>query len=229
MNKDEFQRAAFERMLEGNRMSFRDVFRLGFNALLDPFRFIFILMPGPSGYVLRRVGYKKLFKNLGRNCILDVGMQIVGANNISVGEYTWIDSYTSINALFGSISIGKRVHIGPFTIIGTGKEGLEIKDYVGIGSGCKIYGHSEIHKDGKRMSGPMIPWRYKSYYSGRVVFEKDSVLGANSVVLPGVTIGEGAVVCPGSIVTKDIPPWVVAAGVPTKFIGKRDKVTVPDI
>ena len=153
----------------------------------------------------------------------------MGGRNISIGEYTWIDSYTTINALFGSVSIGKRVHIGPFTVIGTGKEGLVIKDYVGIGSGCKIYGHSEIHKDGKRMSGPMIPWRYKSFFSGRVVLEKDSVLGANCVVLPGVTIGEGAVVCPGSIVTKDIPPWVIAAGVPTKFIGKRDKVTVPDI
>ena len=79
------------------------------------------------------------------------------------------------------------------------------------------------------MSGPMIPWRYKSFFSGRVVLEKDSVLGANSVVLPGVTIGEGAVVCPGSIITRDVPPWVIAAGVPTKFIGKREKVTVPDI
>ena len=52
MNKDEFQRAAFERMLEGNRMSFRDVYRLGLNVFLDPFRFIFMLMPGPSGYAL---------------------------------------------------------------------------------------------------------------------------------------------------------------------------------
>ena len=62
MNKDEFQRAAFERMLEGNRMSFRDFLRLGISALLDPFRFIFILMPGPSGYALRRIGYKILFR-----------------------------------------------------------------------------------------------------------------------------------------------------------------------
>ena len=101
MNKDEFQRAAFEKMLEGNGLSLRDLFRMGLSALLDPFRFIFILMPGPSGYALRRIGYKSLFKDLGKNCILDLGMQIVGARNISVGEYTWIDSYTSINALFG--------------------------------------------------------------------------------------------------------------------------------
>ena len=64
MNKDEFQRAAFERMLEGNRMSFGDIYRLGLNVFLDPFRLIFTLMPGPSGYALRRLGYKILFKDI---------------------------------------------------------------------------------------------------------------------------------------------------------------------
>jgi len=229
LKKDEFQRRAFERMIEGKRMSFEEVFRLGFNALLDPLRFLNMFMPGPSGYAIRRLVYKKKLKSLGKNCILDIGMKIVGSKNVSIREYTWIDSYTSINALFGPVTIGKRVHIAPFTIIGAGKEGLEIKDYVAIGAGCRIYGHSEIQKDGKRMSGPMIPWRYKAYHSGPVILEKDSVLGTNSVVLPGVTIGEGAVVCPGSVITKDVPPWVIAAGIPTKFIGKRDKVSVPDL
>tara|TARA_B100000519_G_C14257620_1_gene445838 strand:+ start:4280 stop:4969 length:690 start_codon:yes stop_codon:yes gene_type:complete len=229
MNKDQSQRIAFERMIDGEKMSMNSIIRLTMNSFFDPFRFVLANMPGPSGYALRRLIYKSQFKSLGKNCILDVGMKIVSPKNISVNEYTWIDSYTSINALFGSITIGKRVHIGSFSIIGAGKEGLVINDYVGVGAGCRIYGHSEIQKDGKRMSGPMIPWRYKAYHSGPVVLEKDSVLGTNSVVLPGVTIGEGAVVSPGSVITKDIPPWVIAAGVPTRFIGKREKVSVPDL
>ena len=229
MRKDQFQKRTFERMIEGKRMSTGEIIRFGLNALLDPLRFINMFMPGASGYALRRIVYKNRLNFLGKNCILEIGMKIVGAKNISISEYTWIDSYTSINALFGPVTIGKRVHIAPFTIIGAGKEGLEIKDYVAIGAGCRIYGHSEIQKDGKRMSGPMIPWRYKAYHSGPVILEKDSVLGTNSVVLPGVTIGEGAVVCPGSVITKDIPPWVIAAGIPTRFIGKRDKVSVPDL
>ena len=66
MNKDEFQRAAFEKMLEGNGLSLRELFRMGLSAFLDPFRFIFVLMPGASGYALRRIGYKLLFKDLGK-------------------------------------------------------------------------------------------------------------------------------------------------------------------
>ena len=229
MKKDEFQRRAFERMIEGKRLTIEELFRLGFSSLLDPIRLFIMYMPGPSGYAFRRLIYNYKLKSLGKNCILDIGMNIVGTENISVGEYTWIDTYTSISALFGPVKIGKRVHIAPFAILGAGKEGIEIQDYVGVGSGCKIYGHSEIQKDGKRMSGPMVPWRYKAYHSGPVVLEKDSVLGTNSVVLPGVTIGEGAVVSPGSIITKNVPPWTIAAGFPTKFIGKRDRVSVPDI
>ena len=75
----------------------------------------------------------------------------------------------------------------------------------------------------------MIPWRYKAYKQGRVVLEKDSALAEYSIVLPGVTIGEGAVVGPNSVVFGDIPPWSVAIGNPAKVIAKREKVTVPDI
>ena len=50
-----------------------------------------------------------------------------------------------------------------------------------------------------------------------------------SKALPGVTIGEGAVIGASSVVNKDIPPWSIAVGSPAKVIGTRDKVTVPDI
>ena len=59
--------------------------------------------------------------------------------------------------------------------------------------------------------------------------EKDSFLGDYCVVLPGVTVGEGAVVGASSVVTKDIPPWGIAVGAPAKVIGEREKVTVPDM
>ena len=62
-----------------------------------------------------------------------------------------------------------------------------------------------------------------------ITIKSNAFIGARAFVLPGVTIGEGAVICPGSVITKDVPPWVIAAGVPTRFIGKRDKVTVPDL
>ena len=229
MSYDDFQRRAFEEMLEGKPMSIEQVLRFGLNAVLDPFRVVATYMPGAAGYGLRRILYRRELKSLGENCILDVGLRIFGANNISIGDYTWIDAYTSLHAMLGPITIGKRIHISPFCVINTGSEGVEIQDYVGVSTGCHIYGHTEMHKEGKRISGPMIPWRYKGFHSGRVVLEKDSFLGANCVVFPGVTVGEGAVIGSGSIVNKDIPPWSVAVGSPARVVRKRDKVTVPEL
>ena len=47
-------------------------------------------------------------------------------------------------------------------------------------------------------------------------------LGARAIILPGVTIGEGAVVAAGAVVTKDVEPWAVVGGNPAKFIKKRE-------
>jgi acetyltransferase-like isoleucine patch superfamily enzyme len=228
MAKPDFKRRAFENMLE-NPIPLHHKVRLAASALLDPLNTILTYMTGASGYALRRLIYSMKFKSMGKNCILDVGLNIVGKENISIGEYTWIDSYTRLSALFGPISIGKRIHVSPFCVMVSGPEGIVLNDYVGLSTGCHIYGHSEMPKEGKRMSGPMIPWRYKAFGSGKVILEKDSFLGAYTIVLPGVTVGEGAVVGANSIVNKDIPQWSIAVGAPAKVIGKRDKVTVADI
>ncbi len=58
---------------------------------------------------------------------------------------------------------------------------------------------------------------------GKVVIEDYAWLSARSIILPGVTIGEGAVVAAGAVVTKDVPPYTLVGGVPAKIIGKRNK------
>ena len=79
------------------------------------------------------------------------------------------------------------------------------------------------------MSGPMIPEVYKAYYSKKIVLEKDSCVGTGSVLLPGAYIGEGAVVGANTVVKKKIAPYDIVAGSPARIIGKRDKVTVPEL
>ena len=76
-----------------------------------------------------------------------------------------------------------------------------IEDDVQIGSHCSIYSISTI--DGKQ---------------GKVTLKKNCKIGSHSVVMPGVTIGENAIVGACSFVNKDIPPNVVAFGVPAKVI-----------
>lgn len=121
------------------------------------------------------------------------------------------DEYTSL--LLSVISGGGRV---------------VIEDYVGISSGVKIYSHSEAPKDGKRMSGPMIYEEHKGMKSEKVHIKKDAFLGTNSVILPGVIIGEGAIVGANSLVRDSIPDYSIAVGVPAKIVGSRSKINVPD-
>lgn len=228
MKRTQFELELFEEMLEGKPMPFLPAARLALGSLFDPFRMILVYMPGPVGYKLRQIYYKRKFKFFGNNTLIDVGVLVSGAENISVGDYTWIDSFVRLEGVLGEIKIGRRVHIASSCVLGGGG-GLEIQDYVGVGAGAKIYTNSEAPMDGKRMSGPMIPWRYKAYVRKPVTVEKDAVVGANAVVLPGVRIGEGAVVGANSLVVKDIPPWTIAIGVPARIAGTRAKVTVPDI
>jgi len=95
------------------------------------------------------------------------------------------------------------VDIGAFTYINA-RYGVEIEDNVQIGSHCSIYSHSTI--DNKK---------------GKVVIKKNAKIGAHSVIMPGVTIGENSIVGACSFVNHDIPPNVVAIGVPAKVIKKR--------
>ncbi len=99
--------------------------------------------------------------------------------------------------------LGKRVDIGAFTYINA-KNGVVLEDDVQIASHCAIYSTSTI--DGKE---------------GKVVMKKGSSLGSHSVVMPGVTIGENSIVGACSMVNADIPPNVIAFGIPAKVVKKR--------
>lgn len=205
-----------------------DALRFGLDAVFDPARLILTHFPGGAGFLLRRFYYGRKFNSMGKNVLIDVGVTVAGPQNISVGDYTWIDAGVTLTAVIGTLTIGKRVHVAPQAILASSCS-LEIHDYVGIAAGARIYAGSEVPNGGKRMCGPMIPERYKSFRREPVILEKDSFIGANATVLPGVRVGEGGVVGANSLVTKDVPAWTVVLGVPAKEVRKRAKVTVPDL
>ena len=90
-----------------------------------------------------------------------------------------------------------------------------IEDDVMMGSGV------QIHVNNHRFDDPNIPLIDQGYYPDeQVVLKKGCWIGANSIILPGVTIGENSVIGAGSIVTKSIPDRVVAVGNPAKIIKK---------
>jgi acetyltransferase-like isoleucine patch superfamily enzyme len=93
--------------------------------------------------------------------------------------------------------------IGSFTYINA-RFGVEIQEGVEVGSHCSIYSHSTI--DNKE---------------GKVIIKKGAKIGSHSVVMPGVTIGENAVIGAFSFVNKDIPAGAVAFGVPVRVQNKE--------
>jgi len=98
--------------------------------------------------------------------------------------------------------LGYKTDIGAFTYINA-KNGVVIEDFVQIGSHCSLYSESTI--DSK---------------VGQIILKKNCKIGSHSVIMPGVTIGENAVIGAFSFVNKDVQENVVAAGVPIKIIKK---------
>ena len=114
-------------------------------------------------------------------------------------KYNWV--VQNIDGL----KLGFKTDIGAFTYI-KAKYGVKISDNVQIGSHCSIYSVSTIDST-----------------SGEVVLNNNCKLGSHSTVLPGVTIGENSIIGAHSLVNSNIPPNVIAFGVPAKVIKTLDE------
>jgi len=116
------------------------------------------------------------------------------------------------------VRLGKKVVIRPGSMIfacpdPTPAIHVTIEDYVLLGSGIHIYTNNHNYQNTN------IPIYDQNCAAVKpVTIKKGSWLGANVILLPGVTIGENSVIAAGSVVTKDIPPRVVAGGVPAKVL-----------
>ena len=107
-------------------------------------------------------------------------------------KYHWLVRHT------GNLELGRYTDIGAFTYINA-EHGVAIGDHVQVGSHCAIYSVSTI--DNRR---------------GKVILERNCRIGSHTVVMPGVTVGENSLVGAHSLVSTDIPPNVVAFGVPAR-------------
>lgn len=146
---------------------------------------------------------------------------IINIDNIEFGKYIIIDSFVLIQAK-KTILIGDHIHIPSFSSI-SGGGSLIMENFSGLSSGVRIFTGSDDFKDWG-FGNPTIDQRFRNVKIGEVVIRKFAIIGANSVILPDVEIGEGASVGAGSVVTKSLEPWGIYIG--NKKIGERNRENI---
>ena len=158
------------------------------------------------------------FKSVGDNTTVYPLAKIVGAENIEIGSNVIIDDFVFIVAT-GPLYIGNYVHIASFTSI-TGGGACCLEDFSGLSSGVRVLTGSDDFLGGS-LTNPTAPEEFRSVNRSQVVIKAHAIIGANTVILPGVTVGVGAAVGAASVVRKDLQPWGVYMGTPAKRIRGR--------
>lgn len=147
--------------------------------------------------------------------------KIIGLENIEFGKNIIIDDFVLIYAK-EKIQIGSFVHIASFSSISGGGE-LIMDDFSGLASGCRIITGTDDFKDWG-FGNPTIASEFRNVTTGKIKIEKFAIVGTNSIVLPGVVIGEGVAVSANSLITKSLEPWGIYVG--NKKVGTRNKEAV---
>ena len=137
-----------------------------------------------------------------------------------MGNDVRIDDFTTIS---GNVKLGNYIHIAQFCGLYGGDEGIIMEDFSGLSSKVTIYATSNDYS-GNSMTNPMVPAKYKpGDKEAKVVLKKHVIVGVNSVILPGVEIGEGSSVGAMSMCAKSLEPWGIYVGAPAKKIKDRSK------
>jgi galactoside O-acetyltransferase len=163
------------------------------------------------------------FRHQGTDVRIYPAARILGAEHISLGAHVIIDDFVFIGQ-HQQLIIGNYVHVAAHASI-TGGGRCIVADFAGISSGARILTGTDDFLGGA-LTGPTIPDEFRQVERGLVVLETHALIGANAVVLPNVTIGEGAAVGAGSVVTRSLAPWTIYAGAPARPVKPRPKDTI---
>ncbi len=155
------------------------------------------------------------FRLIGADCVFEPGVLVFHPENITLGRNVYVGHYAILKGYYrNEMVIGDQTWIGQQCFFHSAG-GLTIGARVGVGPGVKII--TSVHTE----AGRGLPVLFSPVEMAPVVIEDDVDLGVNSVILPGVTVGRGAIVGAGAVVNRDVPPYAVVAGVPAKVLRER--------
>jgi acetyltransferase-like isoleucine patch superfamily enzyme len=170
---------------------------------------------GALDAMMRRCIWRAAARRCGHGLQIGSGVGFKHLETFEIGDKVFIGAHAYIQGRFdGTTIIGNHVWVGPQAYMDA--RDLVIEDYVGWGPGAKVLGsaHTGIPAD--------VPIVHTDLEIKPVRVEAWADIGTNATIVPGVTIGRGAIVGAGAVVTHDVEPFAIVAGVPAKFMRWRD-------
>ncbi len=172
-------------------------------------------------FLIRRTCVRALAKRCGSGLRIGPGVAMRHPETFEIGDGVVISEQAVIHGRFdGTCVIGNKVWIGAQSFLDA--RALVLGDNVGWGPGAKLLGSKHT---GLPLEQPIIA---TDLLIAPVHVADDADIGVNAVLLPGLTIGRGAMVGAGAVVTRDVPAYSKVAGVPARVIGYRDGSNRPE-
>jgi acetyltransferase-like isoleucine patch superfamily enzyme len=159
------------------------------------------------------------FKHTGKNVKISDKASIYNCEQIEIGDNSRIDDFCVIS---GKIKIGRNVHITPMCLVAGGEKGITFEDFTTIAYGVQVFTQSDDYS-GKTMTNSTIPKEYKNEFMQKVILKRYSIVGAGSIIMPGVILAEGTSIGAKSLVLKSTEPWGIYVGNPVKRLKDRTK------
>ncbi len=157
---------------------------------------------------------------------VDRSALLFGAEHIAIASNVRIDAYSIITAE-QPVRIGNFVHVGAGAMI-FGKAGVVLEDFVGVSPRACIFSTADDYVEGY-LANPTVPEEFTNVKALPVVMKKHSLLGCGSVLLPGVTVGEGAAIGALSLVLRNVRAFAVVCGSPPRRIATRNEIRLREL
>lgn len=164
---------------------------------------------------LKQIG----FRTLGTDIFISRKVSIYGAEHISIGNHVRIDDFCILS---GYITLGNYIHIAAYAALYGGESGIFLEDYASLSSRVTVYGASDDYS-GEALTNPMVPDELRNVQIGPVHIEKHVIVGATSIILPGITLREGSAFGSFSFINKDSESWSINTGIPARKIKDRSR------
>ena len=157
------------------------------------------------------------FKHIGKNVKISDKASIYNAEQMEIGDCARIDDFCVIS---GKVTIGRYVHIAPHCLVAGGEKGVIMEDFSGLAYYVQVFSQSDDYT-GRSLTNPNIPSKYKQERKEAVYLGRHVIVGAGSIIFPGVHVAEGCSVGAMALVNKSTEPWGIYVGNPAKRIKER--------